>query len=226
MSFTQFIRELNGSRVEGELIRTIVYSLFVSAVFLGLGYFINFRYSDAFFPTYGLPLFFIALSYALIVSTTRQVRAYKVFGCMSGMMIGMTSGMMGFLPGFYVASTNGMFMGGFFGIAVGIFFGVWNGKCCGVMGVLEGIMAGFMGGLMGAMTAVMLINDHLQLASILVFIISAIILIGLKYMIYLETKERGREREEDHWLTLFLTLILIGITTYLMLFGPKGGVFA
>lgn len=226
MSFKQFISELNGSRVEGELIKTAIYSLLTSIVFLIIIYFVRLRAIENFFPKYGLPLFFLVISYALIAATIRQVRAYHAFACMSGMMIGMTTGMIGFIPGFYIASTNGMFIGGFFGVAIGMFLGIWSGKCCGVMGVMEGMMAGFMGGLMGAMTAFMLINDHLQLASLLVFLISTAILIGLNYMVYLETKESKRERHESHITTIVLTIVLIAISTYLMILGPRSAIFS
>ncbi len=226
MNLSEFIKELNGDRVEGELVKTIFYSLLTSFVFLGIMYFIQFRNIDGFLSKYGFFLFFSALSYALIVPTIRQVRAYKEMACMSGMMVGMTTGMIaGFLPGFYVASTNGMFIGGFFGVAIGIGLGIWNGKCCGVMGVMEGIMAGFMGGLMGAMTAFMLLNDHLKATAIIVFAISAVMVVGLNYMIYKEMKENERERKEDHLLTFFITFILIAITTWIIVFGPRSGLF-
>ncbi len=225
MSFKHFIKELNGNRVEGELVKTMLYALLTSFVFLGLLYYFKFRFTDGFLVKYGSALFFSALSYALMVSIVKQVRAYENFACMSGMMIGMTSGMFGFLPGFFVASTNGMFIGGFFGVAVGIFLGVLNGKCCGIMGVMEGIMAGFMGGLMGAMTAFMLLNDNLQLTSIFVFIISAVILIGLNYMIYTETKERERDKNNDHFVPLVINFILLVVTTYIVIFGPRSALF-
>ena len=226
MSFKNFIKELKGDRVEGELVKTVFYSLLTSIIFLTAVYFLKFRYMEGFLGKYGFSLFFSALSYALIVPSIRQVRAYKEMACMSGMMVGMTTGMIaGFLSGFYVASTNGMFVGSMFGMAVGITFGIWNGKCCGVMGVMEGIMAGFMGGLMGAMTAFMLLNDHLKAISAIVFAISAVIIAGLNYMIYFEMRENERQRKEDHFLTFFVTLILIAITTWLIVFGPRSGVF-
>src|SRR6185503_1782460 len=98
---------------------------------------------------------------------------------------------------------NGMFVGSFFGMIVGITLGVWMGKAGGIMGIMEGIMAGFMGGLMGAMTAFMLLNDHLKAAGIIVFLISALILIGLNYMIYKETKEMERRQKDS---TLFIII--------------------
>lgn len=226
MSFNLFVKELNGNRVEGELIKTIIYSLITSFATLGILYFVNFRYIDNFIPKYGLYLFLAVLSYAFILPSIRQVRAYKEFACMSGMMIGMTIGMIsGFLSGFYIGATNGMFYGSVLGMAVGIYFGVMNGKCCGVMGFMEGIMAGFMGGIMGAMTAVMMINDNLKLAGIIVFFISSIILIGLNYMIYKETKENERQIKEDHAFTIFASLILTSITTWLMILGPRSVLF-
>lgn len=146
---------------------------------------------------------------------------------MSGMMIGMTSGMIaGFLSGFYIGATNGMFIGGVFGMAVGIFFGVWSGKCCGVMGFMEGVMAGFMGGWMGAMTSVMLLSDHLQASAIIIFAVSGVIMTALNYMIYGEMKENERQLEEDHFITILVTFILMAITSWLMVFGPRGPIFA
>ncbi len=226
MALKEFIAELNGNKVEGELVKTILYSLLTGFIFLGALYFFKFKSIENFLSWQGFHLFFVVLSYALIIPAIRQVRAYKELPCMSGMMIGMTTGMIaGFLLGFHVAATNGMFIGSVFGMSIGIFFGVWNGKCCGIMGSMEGMMAGFMGGLMGAMTAFMLFNDNLKTASVIVFVISSIIMFGLNYMIYQETKENERQRKEDHFMTIWLTLILIAITSWLMVYGPRSGIF-
>src|SRR3989338_4553265 len=211
MGFKEFVKELNGNRVEGELIKTMFYSLLTSFIFLSVVYFLKLKTIQDFIPKYGFYLFFSALSFALITPAIRQVRAYKEFPCMSGMMIGMTTGMIAsFLSGFYVASTNGMFIGGFFGVAIGITLGILNGKCCGVM---------------GAMTAFMLLNDHLKIAGVLVFAISAIIMIKLNYLIFTETKESERQKQEDHFFTIGLTAILMAITTWLIVYGPRGGIF-
>jgi len=226
MTFKEFKKELNGDRVEGELIKTILYSLLTSFIVLGLLYYLRFRFIDNFMATYGYFLFFAALSYSLFIPAVRQVRAYKEFACMTGMMIGMTTGMIaGFLPGFFLASTNGMFIGSVFGMAVGMTLGIWNGKCCGVMGIMEGMMAGFMGGLMGAMTAFMLFNDHLISAMIIVFSISAVILFSLNYMVYKEMKLEERKLKEDYFLTFVISFILIVLTAWLMVLGPRSGVF-
>ncbi len=203
MSFKEFRNELNGKneRVEGELVKTILYSILASFGLLTVLYFTKLKYVENFLPKYGLFIFFSILSYAFILPSIRQVRAYKNFACMSGMMIGMTTGMIaGFLPGYFVGATNGMFWGSVFGMSIGIFTGVWNGKCCGIMGIMEGLMAGFMGGLMGAMTAVMMINDNLKIAGIILFAISAVIVFALSYMIYGETKgiESCRIAKEVH----------------------------
>lgn len=224
--FRNFIEELNGKGVEGELVKTIFYSLLTSFLTLIVLYFVRLRNVGDFFSKHGFFIFFAVLSYAIIIPAIRQVRAYKEFPCMSGMMIGMTTGMFaGFLPGFYVASTNGMFIGGFFGVTMGIISGVWNGKCCGVMGIMEGIMAGFMGGLMGAMTAFMLFNDHLKTTAIIVFLISLVIMTGLNYMIYLESKQIKRQHKEDQILTIALSFLLTVITTWLIVFGPRSAIF-
>jgi hypothetical protein len=226
MSFKDFIKELNGNRVEGELIKTILYSLLTSFVLLGILYFFKLQYVENFIPKYGFFLFFAVLSYALIIPAIRQVRAYREFVCMTGMMIGMTIGMIaGFLAGFFLASTNGMFYGSVFGMSVGIILGVWNGKSCGVMGVMEGMTAGFMGGLMGAMTSIMMINDNLKAAGVVVFLISAVILLGLNYMIYFEMKSSERQKKEDQFFTVIISFMLTIITTWLMVFGPRSTLF-
>ena len=229
MTLKEFTKEIKGSnngRVEGEIIKTIFYSLITSFVVLGILYFLKFRFIQDFIPKQGYFLFFAALSYALIIPAIRQVRAYRELPCMSGMMVGMTSGMIsGFLPAFYVASTNGMFIGIIFGMIIGISIGIWNGKCCGIMGFMEGIMAGFMGGLMGAMTAFMLLNDNLKSAAIIVFIISAVIMFALNYMIYGEMKNEKRKRHEEHLWTFVLTFILTTVTAWLIVYGPRSGVF-
>ena len=227
MSLKEFLKELSkNERVEGELIKTIFYSLGTSLIFLGLLYLFEFRLREGFIAAQGFFLFFAALSYALIIPTIRQVRAYRELPCMSGMMIGMTVGMIaGFLPGFFVASTNGMFYGSIFGMGVGIILGIWNGKCCGVMGIMEGMMAGFMGGLMGAMTAFMLFNDNLRAATVIVFLVSAIILFSLNYMIYKEMSGEESGKKEDHFSTIVITFVLMSITTWIMVFGPRSGIF-
>ena len=226
MSFKEFVKELNGNRVEGELIKTILYSLLTSFIVLGILYFLKLRHIENFMPKYGFYLFFAVLSYALIMPSIRQVRAYREFACMTGMMIGMTIGVIaGFVAGFFIASTNGMFYGSVFGISAGILLGAWNGKCCGVMGVMEGMTAGFMGGLMGAMTAIMMINDNLKVASVVVFLISSVILIGLNYMIYFEMKNSERRIKEDNFPTIIISFVLTTITTWLMVFGPRSALF-
>lgn len=226
MSFKEFVRELNGNRVEGELIKTVFYSLFTSFIILGIIYYFRFRFIENFIPKYGLYLFLAVVSYALIIPTIRQIRAYKQMACMSGMMIGMTIGMIaGFLAGYFVGATNGMFIGGLFGAGIGIILGIWVGSCCGIMGFMEGIMAGFMGGWMGSMTAVMLINDNLRIASLIIFAICAVILIALNYMIYSETKENERQIKEDHFTTIIISFILTLLTSWIIVYGPRSALF-
>ncbi|MBI5803262.1 hypothetical protein HY448_01085 [Candidatus Pacearchaeota archaeon] len=227
MSFKEFRKELKGGiRVEAELIKTVFYSLLTSFLVLGVLYLLRFRFIEGFMSNYGYFLFFAALGYGFIIPAVRQIRAYKEFPCMSGMMIGMTTGMIaGFLPGFLVASTNGMFVGSMFGVTLGMAFGIWNGKCCGVMGIMEGMMAGFMGGLMGAMTAFMLFNDHLIASMVVVSTISAVILFTLNYMIYKEMKLEERTNKEDYFWTFVITFLLITLTTWIMVLGPRSGVF-
>lgn len=226
MSIKEFFSELNGNRIEGELIKTSFYSLITSFSILGILYMFRFKFIDGFMRDKGFFLFFSALFYALIVPSFRQVKAYEKLPCMAGMMVGMTTGMIaGFLPGFLVASTNGMFYGSIFGMALGITFGIHNGKCCGIMGAMEGIMAGFMGGLMGAMTSFMLLNDNLIPATIIVFIISSVIMFGLNYLIYKEMKFETKKTKKDNLQTFFIVSILTFLTTWMIVYGPKGGVF-
>ncbi|MEX2017301.1 MAG: hypothetical protein WD876_02410 [Candidatus Pacearchaeota archaeon] len=228
MSLKEFAKALNSDGVEGELFKTIFISLVTSFVMLGIFYFLSFRNIEDFIPKYGFYLFFAVLSFALILPSVRHIRAYREFACMSGMMIGMTIGMVaGFLSGFFIGATNGMFVGSVFGMAIGIFFGVWNGKCCGVMGAMEGMMAGFMGGLMGGMTALMMLNDNLKIAGIIVFLISAVILFGLNYMIYKETNEAKMERKhkDNEFFIIFWSILLTALTAWLMIFGPRSALF-
>lgn len=226
MVLKEFIKELNGSRVEGELVKTVFYSLISSFIIIGVLYKLIFNNISDFIPKYGFYLFFSAISYSLLLPAIRQVRAYKQFACMSGMMIGMTTGMIaGFMSGYYIGATNGMFVGGMFGIVIGSIIGIWMGSCCGVMGFIEGIMAGFMGGLMGAMTSVMLLNEHLKLATVAIAIFAGIISISLSYMIFLETKENERQRKEDYFIIMFITAIFMLITIWLMVLGPRSALF-
>ena len=228
MSFRGFLREVKqGTNVEGDLVKTILTSLLTSFVVLAILYFSKFRFIDGFMGKYGFFLFFAVLAYALLSGVLIHIRAFGQFPCMSGMMLGMTTGMIaGFLSGYFIASTNGMFVGSVFGMVFGIFIGVIaGGKTCGVMGFLEGVMAGFMGGLMGAMTAFMLFNDNLKPATFIVFIVSAVILVALNYMLYLEGKQMERRRQSDRFFTIAFTFVATVVTTWLMVFGPRSGVF-
>jgi len=202
MALNEFVKELNGERIEGEIIKTLMVSLITSFLTLFLIYYIKLRDMNNFISDYGFFLFFAVLSYALIMPSIRQVRAFKQFPCMTGMMIGMTIGM-----------------------SVGIFLGYFNGRCCGIMGIMEGLMAGFMGGLMGAMTAIMMYNDNLKLAGVIIFVICSVILLGLNYMLYKETKFEERIHYEDQFITIVLSFLLTVLSIWFMVFGPKGVLF-
>ncbi|MEK6940909.1 MAG: hypothetical protein AABW49_03350 [Nanoarchaeota archaeon] len=222
MSFKEFAKAVTNGDIEGELVKTIFVSIVASFAVLTVLYFFKLRFIADFVSDYGFYLFFAVLSYALILPSIRYVRAYKEFQCMSGMMIGMTMGMIaGFLPGFYIGATNGMFWGSVFGMTVGIGFGVWNGKCCGIMGVMEGLTAGFMGGLMGAMAAIMMINDNVKAASVIVFLISALIMVNLNFMIYKETRGAERKHKDQESFVIFLSSLLTIITVWMMISGPR-----
>ena len=217
----EFIKSLSNEQVEGEIIKTIFVSLITSFIILAIFYFFKLRYIENFIPKYGFFLFLAILSYAIILPSTRQVRAYKELACMSGMMVGMTIGMIaGLLSGFYIGATNGMFYGSIFGISIGMFFGIWNGKCCGIMGIMEGMMAGFMGGLMGAMTSVMLLNDNVRIMAWIVFAVCTVIMIGLNYMVYKEMREVDG-KYGDPSLVIWLTVGLMLLTILVVLYGPR-----
>ena len=210
----------------GRLTKTILISLVTSFVVFGLIYFFKLKYIENFTGKYGFYIFFAILSYALIMPSMRKIREYKELPCMSGMMIGMTIGMIaGLLSGFFVGATNGMFWGSVWGMLVGIGFGVWSGKCCGIMGVMEGMMAGFMGGLMGAMTALMMFNDNLKIAGIVIFIVSAFIMMGLNLMIHKETKSFDKKLNEEDMFTVVLSFTLTALTIWLIVFGPRSALF-
>jgi len=227
MAIKHFIDELQKSeRVEGELLRTIFVSLIASFATFALIYYLRLQHINNFIPRYGYFILFSILSYVLIMPAIRQVRAFKKFPCMTGMMVGMTIGMMsGMMLGFFVGAVSGMFWGSVFGMSVGIILGVWKGKCCGVMGVMEGMMAGFMGGLMGAMTAVMMYNDHLRSAGVILFVVCGAILIGLNYMLYTETKHEERQFSEGDFMTIILSVLFTAITIWMVVFGPKSPLF-
>ena len=223
-----FFKEVrNGKGVEGKIIPNVFASLVTSFLVLALLYFAKFRFIDGFLSNYGFFLFFGVIIYAFIFGVLLQVRNFVEFPCMSGMMVGMTLGMIaGFISGYVVAATNGMFMGSVFGMAFGILIGVISGShACGVMGFLEGIMAGFMGGLMGAMTAFMLFNDNLRSATVIVSVISTVILLALNYMLFIEGKQLESKRINGLFFTIVFTFIATTITTWIMVYGPKSGVF-
>jgi len=222
MSFKEFTKSLSGGEIEGKLIKTSFISLVTSFILFGILYFLKLKNVSDFIPKYGFFIFLGILSYSVILPSIRYVRVYRKFACMSGMMIGMTIGMMaGFLLGYVVGATNGMFWGSVFGMVIGISFGAWNGKCCGVMGVMEGIMAGFMGGLMGAMTALMMFNDYLKAAGIITFIVSSVILFGLNYMIYKETREMEMKRDDGELFVMVWSFILTTLTILFIAYGPR-----
>jgi len=226
MTIKNFMKELNGNRVEGELIKTVLYSLITSLLTFYILYIIKFKQIPDFMIKYGFYIFLIAISYSIIIPSIRQIRAYKELPCMSGMMVGMTIGMIsGFLTGYYIGATNGMFTGSIFGMIIGITLGVINGKCCGIMGIMEGIMAGFMGGIMGAMTSVMLLNDNIKIASVIILAVSAVILFGLNFMIYKEALQIERKIKESYIITIVLNIILITLTTWVIAYGPRSVIF-
>ena len=78
---------------------------------------------------------------------------------------------------------------------------------------------------MGAMTAIMMLNDNLRAAAVIVFLVCSVILIALSYMIYGEARENERQLKEDHLITIILSFVLTALTTWLMVFGPRSLLF-
>lgn len=226
--FIQFLLYKDGNySAEREMIN-IGASTFLTLLFLeGVAYFGFFYSVENFFSKYAPYIFYLIISVVTNGVVIWHIKAYqRNASCMSGMMIGMTTGMMsGFMFGAIVGATNGMFYGSIYGILIGILVGVWCGKCCGIMGIMEGLMAGLMAGLMGAMTSVMMLNDNLQIFMPFLIFICSVILIGLTYMVYKESKEEDIELEikEGYNLLSFITIsfIVTIITTFFMIYGPK-----
>ncbi len=179
---------------------------------------------------YGAYIFYLMLAVTLNGSALWHLRAYhRRISCQTGMMIGMTIGMLsGFLLGAIIGATNGMFAGATYGMLVGMAFGAYSGRCCGIMGIMEGLLAGLMGGLMGAMTTFMLINENVLLFMPLLFGSTAVILVGLTYMIYKDYNHGlagtdGWPKLESYSFSLFLTFafIITMATTWLIVYGPR-----
>lgn len=226
MSFREFVKSLNNNAGEGELVKTVVYSIIASALMFGVLYWVKLKDIPELFPKYGLYIFLSIITYSFLAGSIKHVKEYKGIMCMPGMMIGMTIGMIsGFLAGLFTGAINGIFFGSVFGIAVGITLGIFSGKCCGIMGIMEGAMAGFMGGLMGAMTSLMMLNDHLKEIVIISFLVCMGILFGLSYMLYKETRESER-KSSGYFTSIILSIILTYATTIFLIFGPRGGIFS
>ena len=103
--------------------------------------------------------------------------------------------------------------------------GMMIGMTLGMMGYMEGIMAGFMGGIMGAMTSVMMLNDHLRAAALIVTGISAFIIISLNVLVHQEMEKESRQNHEGQSRTIILSAALTAATIWIMVFGPRSGLF-
>jgi hypothetical protein len=64
-------------------------------------------------------------------------------------------------------------------------------------------------------------NDHLKAAGVIVFLICGTILIGLNYMLYIETKREERQYHEGDFITIFLSVVFTIVTTWMIVFGPR-----
>ncbi len=225
MNLKNLSKSMQVNSSEADILKNTFLSILTSLIVSALLYYTLFQSLESFIPKYSFSLFMSILSYSAIIPSLNFMKMYKEFPCMSGMMIGMTFGMIaGFLPGFFIASTSGMFWGSVFGMSFGIFFGIYTGRSCGIMGIMEGLMAGFMGGLMGAMTAVMMINDNLKIAGIIVFLISLSIIVCLNHMISIESKHLERKDKKTGSI-IILSAILTIITALFMVFGPRSLLF-
>jgi len=72
----------------------------------------------------------------------------------------------------------------------------------------------------------MMFNDNLRAAGVIVFAVSGFILIGLNYMIYNETREAGRKHDDSELFTIFWSFALTIITVIFMVYGPRSVLFS
>jgi len=93
---------------------------------------------------------------------------------------------------------------------------------------MEGLLAGMMGGVMGAMTTLMLLNDNVLLFFPFIFASSAVILMGLSYMVYKDFNHGlsgpGQQQKfESYSIPLYITFafMLTMATTWLIVYGPR-----
>ena len=88
MAFKNFVKELDGKKVEGKLLQNIFLSLAFSFIALAVMYFLFLKNVNNLLPKYGIFILLSIISYALVLTLIKQIRVYKNFACMSGMMIG------------------------------------------------------------------------------------------------------------------------------------------
>ena len=228
LKFNNFVNEiLYGKNIEKEMLILFFNTLIVLSLVEIISYFGFFTNVPDFFSKYVFYLIFLVLSVVLTATSIWHIKAYgNDYSCMSGMMVGMTIGMIsGFLIGTIVGATNGMFIGSIVGLLSGVIVGSWCGSCTGIMGIMEGMMAGLMGGLMGAMTSLMLINDNLKIMILILFIISALILLGLDYMIYKENNTREINIKYNKFNFISFCFAVTITITFIMVYGPKSVLF-
>lgn len=230
INFKNYIKDLlNGKDLEKELVYLFLGTLLVTGFLELVTYYSFLQSTQNAFSQYGYYLIFLVLTVSGISTSILHIKTYGTsFSCMSGMMIGMTIGMLsGFLIGAIIGATNGIFIGSLIGLTAGMIIGAWCGNCCGIMGIIEGLMAGLMGGLMGAMTSLMMINDNLKLIFPILVASSGLILGGLDYMIYKETKTRDlyKTKTYDKLNFIIYCSIITIVLTLLMVYGPKSALF-
>ncbi len=231
-TLSERIRDFRENRKKYELeivgLKYVIYVFLALAAVEAVAYFGFLSSTSNFLSKYGLMLFYLNFTIALMGGATWHFIAYKArVTCMTGMMIGMIFGMQaGMMLGAILGATNGFFIGAVAGMMLGVIVGVLTGKCCGTMGVLQGMMAGMMGGTMGPMISVMMISDNLNLFLPLYMTINAIIVIGLSFIVIEEIAEGKQVTKEPLDFATFASACLI-ITTILvaiMVFGPKSAV--
>lgn len=197
----------------------------VLAALSAIGYFGFFQFIPDFLANYGLWIFYLILSVAVVSAAAWHYYTYDVkITCMVGMMVGMTFGMQtGMLIGAVLGATNGFFVGSLGGMLIGTIIGLVAGKCCGIMGVMEGMMAGVMGGTMGPMITVMMFSDHIQIFMPFYVVINILIIAGLTYMLFEESVEgKNVKRRNISFGTLASVAVLVTIVLVaIMVYGPK-----
>ena len=220
----QYLTEIN-------VVKYIAYIFLILSGIELVAYFGFLNTVPDFLQKYGWWIFYLNFSIAFIFSAVWHFVSYKAkVTCMTGMMIGMTLGMQtGMMLGAVTGATNGFFIGSMVGMILGVLVGAITGNCCGIMGIMEGMMAGIMGGTMGSMISVMMFTDHILIFMPFYMLFNALILLGFSYMLFeevIEGKISIEKRSIDFTTLASLSIIFTLLLIILMIYGPKGVLFA